>query len=60
MSESPAVKVILITVQRLGWKFALVCACAGADIASRHSQSTDEAYTLQGQIRHMDGSRHLV
>jgi pteridine reductase len=52
MSESLTGRVLLITgaARRLGRKFALACAQAGADIAIHHSNSEDDAASLRNEI----------
>ncbi|MGE5373898.1 MAG: SDR family oxidoreductase [Bacteroidota bacterium] len=52
MSESLTGRVLLITgaARRLGRKFALACAQAGADIAIHHSNSEDDTESLRNEI----------
>lgn len=52
MSENLAGKVILVTgaARRLGRKFALACARAGADIVIHHSSSDEEAESVRQEI----------
>ena len=51
MNEKLSGKVILVTgaARRLGRKFALACARAGADIVIHHSQSDEEAEALRAE-----------
>jgi NAD(P)-dependent dehydrogenase (short-subunit alcohol dehydrogenase family) len=52
MSEMLGGKVVLVTgaARRLGRKFALACARAGADVAIHHSNSDEEAESVRAEI----------
>ena len=52
MSERLAGKVILVigAARRLGRKFALACARAGADIVIHHSKSEQEAEAVRQEV----------